>query len=147
MSATFNAALASEVLAYIREHPEQHHQASYVEPAEDGALDDLSPSDGEPDVLVVAENVRPTEGEYRCMTTACIAGWAVALAGPKAVTAAWNTLTDHEQDVEPWFETGRRLLGMTRPEANAVFMEFDEEAALERLAAMVEAGKGDSTKR
>lgn len=137
---TFNADLARRVLAYIREHPHQHLQTTYVDPASGGELQAGSEG-GEPDVLDVAEGVKPTEaGEYLCMTTACIAGWAVALAGPEAVTVAWNRLSEGEQVHDPWFETGRRLLGLTPAEANRVFLEFDDQAALAHLEVMIQGG-------
>lgn len=137
---TFNADLARQVLTYIREHPEQHEQATYVEPTRESGL--AMHADAE-DVLKVAEGVKPTEGQYQCMTTACIAGWAVLLAGPKATRAAYAKITRDDKNNEPWFETGRRLLGMTRAEAQAVFLEFEEEEALERLRKMIETAEGN----
>lgn len=140
---TFNAPLARQVLTYIREHPEQHNQTTYVEPAEGTDLHvEYDGWEGEePDVVVVAETIKPTNGEYLCMTTACIAGWAVALAGPEAVRQAWDSLNEHQREQEAWFETGAALLGMTRSEAQEIFLNFDEDDALEMLEAMITAAE------
>ena len=131
---TFNVELARRVLTYISEHPRQHDQYSYVEPKDEGMVPD-DPEAAYPDVLVVAENVKPTNGEYRCMTTACIAGWAVTLAGPAAVREACRGIDPSDPDI--WFETGRRLLGMSRAEAAEVFLETDDVGALELLEGLI----------
>lgn len=122
---TLNVDLARRVLKYAREHPGQHSQWSYAAP---NLPDEFDPYH-DIDPLALARAVQPVEGVYRCMTAACIAGWAILLAGPDAVAEAYD-----DADVfDPWFDLGRKLLGLNRLDASSIFLDMDDARALEKL--------------
>lgn len=127
---TLNVDLARRVITYARKHPEQHSQYGYATPN----LPEFSDPDDVIDPLDLVRAVQPVEGEYRCMTAACIAGWAVVLAGPDAVAEAYE-----DEDVnafDPWFDLGRKLLGLDYRQASDIFLDMDNERALENLEAL-----------
>jgi hypothetical protein len=140
-TSTLNVDLALRVLQYIREHPEQHNQLGYARPAPnlERVIDTYY---DEPPPLELVEAVQPVEGHYACMTAACIAGWAVLLAGPEAVDAAYDGLAfDGRADL--WFNLGRKLLGLSPQEAADIFLDFNDASALAQLEELVDAYRGD----
>ncbi len=130
---TLNVDLALRVLQYVREHPEQHDQDRYAQPGPDLLVDEWY---YEPPPLELTETVQPVEGHYACMTSACIAGWAVLLSGPEVVDAAYDGL-DYDGRADLWFGLGQKLLGLSRVQAVDIFLDLDDESAIYGLEALV----------
>ena len=124
MNVTANTkAMARAVLDYIEAHPERQKQSHYF--------------------LVNGNVTAPAKAnESMCGTSMCVAGTALFLSLP---FEEFQQKGSHYADVE-WFDEGASLLGLSRLEANLLFVgtleaEDPEQAAKEMLRAVAE---GDS---
>jgi len=106
--------LAKRILGYIQAFPDRHDQDSYV---------------GNEDEVLDTGNI--------CNTTMCVAGTAVYLDGG---TPALRRLIRHDEDGDLFFDSGRKLLGLTHEEARDLFHCYNNKAALKMLKAVA---KGD----
>lgn len=117
-----NIDLLCKIRDQISRHPDQHRQAWWLRFPDDAVAD--SPAEA-------LERVHPKDGEFTCLTTACIAGWAVVLSPRKKVLALAAAQFS-------WAATGQQLLGLDPYEADALFHNSNTEEARDLLDALIE---------
>jgi hypothetical protein len=82
------------------------------------------------------------QSTWACGTTACIAGWTVALNEGKQ---AGDWLSDDDFTSRNFAQPARHILGLSRDEAHALFHDWNETQALALVDAIIARDKGDLT--
>lgn len=142
----FNRELAAKTLAHLVTFPDKHRQETWF------TSDVVSLNRGIEPVSVDEDKFSVDALKHDCGTAACLAGWATALAGYRVekvpaylheTAGGYRVVSDKGEKLEvssniSLATEGRQLLGLSKSDADILFLELSDNEAVAVLYLMLE---------